>query len=161
MKCRRCNRPLKNPIYVKLGIGKICLSKEKVESESYKDPDSILTPFSGDVEVKRDGNKKYINIEQRLIRHSPTGLEWGYGGSGPADFAANILFKFTGDEKFSWKHHQDFKWDFVSRLPREGGIIAGGTITEWIKDKRHKDSLEAFRDLPQNATLFMHASFKD
>jgi hypothetical protein len=32
-KCNRCNRNLKNPIYVKIGMGKVCLSKVRGDSE--------------------------------------------------------------------------------------------------------------------------------
>jgi len=31
-----------------------------------------------------------------IIRHSPTGMEWGYGGSGPADLARSILIDALG-----------------------------------------------------------------
>ena len=28
---------------------------------------------------------------KHIVRHSPTGMEWGYGGSGPSDTALSIL----------------------------------------------------------------------
>lgn len=31
-------------------------------------------------------------------RHSPTGFEWGYGGSGPADLARSLLIDALGDQ---------------------------------------------------------------
>ena len=31
------------------------------------------------------------NVPHLVVHHSPTGYEWGYGGSGPADLALNIL----------------------------------------------------------------------
>jgi Domain of unknown function (DUF4326) len=31
--CNRCNRKLKNPIYVKIGMGKVCLTKVRGDSE--------------------------------------------------------------------------------------------------------------------------------
>jgi hypothetical protein len=33
-----------------------------------------------------------------VIRHSPTGLNWGYGGSGPADCARSILIHALGPD---------------------------------------------------------------
>ena len=39
------------------------------------------------------------NVPRLVTHHSPDGYEWGYGGSGPADFALNILenlLKMTG-----------------------------------------------------------------
>ena len=38
----------------------------------------------------RDGDA-VINIEQAHEHHSPTGMEFGYLGSGPADLALNVL----------------------------------------------------------------------
>jgi len=39
-----------------------------------------------------------VNIKQEIVCHSPTGFEWGYGGSGPADLALNILYYVTRDK---------------------------------------------------------------
>ena len=33
-----------------------------------------------------------------LVRHSPTGFEWGYAGSGPAELARCILLDVLGTE---------------------------------------------------------------
>lgn len=45
-----------------------------------------------DVTCTRDANGTAVcSIPQRHIHHSPTGFEFGYGGSGPADLALNIL----------------------------------------------------------------------
>ena len=66
------------------------------------------------------------------VWHGPTGFEWGYGGSGPADLALNILLAATGDRDFAAKNHQAFKWKFVAALPPEGGVIRGSDVEEWI-----------------------------
>jgi hypothetical protein len=57
-----------------------------------------------------------INGEEvkHYIRHSPTGMEMGYAGSGPADMAYSILrHLFSG--AFAERWYQKFKWDFVSK----------------------------------------------
>lgn len=33
-----------------------------------------------------------------IVKHSPTGFAWGYGGSGPAELARCILIHFYGDQ---------------------------------------------------------------
>ena len=33
-----------------------------------------------------------------LVMHSPTGMNWGYGGSGPSDLARSLLVAALGDE---------------------------------------------------------------
>ena len=63
-----------------------------------------------DVICRREAGRTIVEgISQEWVWHSPTGFEWGYGGSGPADLALNILLKATGDRDFSAQHHQAFK----------------------------------------------------
>jgi len=89
-----------------------------------------------DVECRRDGTSRQVNVPHLLLWHSPDGFEWGYGGSGPAEFALNILYRFTCDREFSEQRHQEFKWEFVAKLPREGGTIPGDTIRKWIAERK-------------------------
>ena len=63
-----------------------------------------------------------------LFNHSPTGFEWGYGGSGPAQAALAVLLKAGVPPAAAVYWHQTFKWDFVSRLDREGGSITSTEI---------------------------------
>jgi Family of unknown function (DUF6166) len=49
--------------------------------------------------------------------HSPTGPEWGYGGSGPAQLALALLADALGDDEKAQQHYQDFKFRVVGRLP--------------------------------------------
>jgi len=87
------------------------------------------------VMFKRTEDGIETNIPHEMIYHSPDGFEWGYGGSGPADFALNILFAFTNDEMFSRDMHQEFKWFFIAGAPKEGGEIKNSDIRTWITDK--------------------------
>ena len=52
-----------------------------------------------------------------LAYHSPTGLEWGYGGSGPAQLALALLADALGDDEKAIMLHQAFKWEVVASLP--------------------------------------------
>ena len=87
-----------------------------------------------DMACRRAANGTAVveGIRQAWVWHSLTGFEWGYGGSGPADLALNILLAATGDRDFAAQHHQEFKWRFVAALPDEGGIIRGDDVVEWI-----------------------------
>jgi hypothetical protein len=38
-----------------------------------------------------------LGAVRHIIRHSPAGLNWGYGGSGPADTARSLLIDALGD----------------------------------------------------------------
>ena len=82
-----------------------------------------------------DGMAVVEGLRQAWVWHSPTGFEWGYGGSGPADLALNILLAATADRDFAARHHQSFKWRFVATLPRSGGTIRAAAVLDWIAAK--------------------------
>jgi hypothetical protein len=39
-----------------------------------------------------------LGVLRHVVKHSPTGYTWGYGGSGPADLALSLLVDAVGDE---------------------------------------------------------------
>ncbi|HVM60188.1 MAG TPA: DUF6166 domain-containing protein [Verrucomicrobiae bacterium] len=52
-----------------------------------------------------------------LSNHSPTGFEWGYVGSGPAQLALALVADHLGDDEWAIACHQDFRWTVVVKLP--------------------------------------------
>jgi Family of unknown function (DUF6166) len=50
------------------------------------------------IEVIEDPNDGIGQPIVHHVRHSPTGFEWGYGGSGPADTARCILIDYLGHD---------------------------------------------------------------
>ena len=62
---------------------------------------------------------------------------WGYEGTGPRDFAANILFHFAGDKKFAEKWFVDFCAEVISLLPHnKPGELKAEVVSQWIVDRR-------------------------
>jgi len=59
------------------------------------------------------------SLEPRLdlVNHSPTGFEWGYLGSGPAQLALAMLAHHLGDDQQALELYQDFKVIVVANLP--------------------------------------------
>ena len=55
-----------------------------------------------------------------LANHSPSGFEWGYGGSGPAQLALALLLDYTDDEAVALAHYTEFKNEVVSQLDCTG-----------------------------------------
>jgi uncharacterized protein DUF6166 len=53
-----------------------------------------------------------------LDNRSPTGFEWGYGGSGPAQLALALLAHATCDDELALRQHQEFKWRVTAKLDR-------------------------------------------
>jgi len=136
MNCCVCKRRLTNPLSVKLGIGPICRANEKDSLQEVFEfmKVSKIENWNEDIVCTRDDSGIHTNVPCRITNHSPDGFEWGYGGSGPADFALNILSIFLGQEE-AWKYHQDFKWEFIASMPHEGGTIKCEDILKWIKEK--------------------------
>jgi hypothetical protein len=70
------------------------------------------------------------------VRHSPTGFECGYGGSGPSDLARCILLDFLGDVPEVERVYQTFKFEVIAELPRNTSwLLNGSYIAEWLKQK--------------------------
>jgi len=59
--------------------------------------------------IDGNGERKRLNPRRALRNHSPTGFEWGYGGSGPAQLALAILAEHLGDDHAALRLYQDFK----------------------------------------------------
>lgn len=74
------------------------------------------------------------NVPQRIVYHSPTGFEWGYGGSGPADLALNLaelVVEKAGLNTVQGTHCSMLAWDtsylvkdlLIEHVPEAGGFI--------------------------------------
>lgn len=63
-------------------------------------------------------------------RHSPTGPEWGYGGSGPADLARSVLLALTDDDTAE-RLYRAFAADVVARVPHPGGVLRAADVRAW------------------------------
>lgn len=87
---------------------------------------------------KWNGLAEVHGVVHKVVRHSPTGFEWGYGGSGPADLALNILLDYLPYEDAE-RLYQRFKWDVVARVPREGGVITEEQILSWIRAQEARE----------------------
>ena len=67
------------------------------------------------------GRPRLLDLKpsQQLRNHSPSGYEWGYEGSGPAQLALAILLDFVGDEEVALNNYQAFKTEFIASLSHE------------------------------------------
>lgn len=71
-------------------------------------------------------------LAHRYVRHSPTGMEFGFGGSGPADTALNILALVLPVREAA-RLHQRFKFDMIATVPRAGGSLSLDMVRAWIR----------------------------
>lgn len=140
-KCRICGRILTDPVSVAAGVGPVCGGKISGAGVRKTQEQSQLK-FDGDIILRRTPNGIITNVPHSWVLHSPTGFEWGYGGSGPADLALNILLLFA-DRDTAYRLHQAFKKQFVAAMPRGGGIIKRDIILKWLRDHGVEDARPA------------------
>jgi len=88
-------------------------------------------------EGRREGHAVLVTVSAHplnprldLWNHSPTGFEWGYGGSGPAQLALAILADHLADDRQALDIYQRFKWAVVAELPRKGWTLSSQEIDQ-------------------------------
>jgi hypothetical protein len=101
--------------------------------------------------LRRMDQQTSTNVPHLVIHHSPTGYAWGYGGSGPADLALNILewvLRWEGYQGetvpcyegrcfgLAWDLHQAFRRDVIAVCDREDAHIPLATVTNWLATYR-------------------------
>jgi len=90
------------------------------------------------------------NVEHRVKHHSPTGLEYGYGGSGPSDMALNLCEMIVEEEGFetngfvelsngsvsrtTYRVYQDVKWALIAKVDDAGGVLAYDRVLDVFKE---------------------------
>lgn len=59
------------------------------------------------------------------VNHSPDGHEWGYGGSGPAQLAHDMIAHATGNDALAGRVYQKFK----------AAVVAKKLVDHWVIDR--------------------------
>lgn len=86
---------------------------------------------------------KPLEMTERGREHSPTGFEWGYGGSGPAALAHSLLtaalisMTLTADRALEIADlaYMDFKDAVVARLNERGWRIEGIALNAYVLER--------------------------
>jgi len=79
------------------------------------------------------GDGRPLNPRLDLWNHSPTGFEWGYGGSGPAQLALALLADHLADDDQAVRLHQSFKFAVVVKLPKTGWTLTSDQIKQTLQ----------------------------
>lgn len=82
--------------------------------------DGSRDPVSNTTQVTLDGHP--LDPQLHLRNHSPTGFEWGYHGSGPAQLALAMLVPVIGRER-ALILYQAFKAEVIALLPSPGWAL--------------------------------------
>lgn len=156
--CLKCNKKLSLTESVVRGMGKICAQQADREASlnAANGGDIIDLAFDPNTQNIRfymdQEGRRHFNIYQAIKMHSPSGMAWGFAGSGPADFALNIVEMFMREFErpvtlpysktaklcpSTWRLHQDFKDRFLLHIASDGGgAILGSAIRNWVIEQR-------------------------
>lgn len=163
--CNKCGRPLDNAGSIARGMGPICAEKHAAQQAGIDrlalEDLYINQPLARGIRISRAENGTVMtNVPHHVIHHSPTGYEFGYAGSGPADLALNICHWLVWQNRetlkldagplnvnektkcfdgtclmLAWQAHQDFKRVFIAPLdPAAGGHIAYADALAWLRE---------------------------
>ena len=90
---------------------------------------------------RREGHTVTVTVDGRplnprfdLWNHSPTGFEWGYGGSGPTQLALALLADCLNDGDQALSLYQEFKFRIVASLPHRGWMLTSEQIRSAITE---------------------------
>lgn len=85
----------------------------------------------GAVLVTLEGRCLPLAPSLRLRPHSPTGFEWGYGGSGPSQLALALLLASGVEAREALALYQAFKTEVVSGLSNPTWRLTSAEVLEW------------------------------
>jgi hypothetical protein len=83
--------------------------------------------------------------------HSPSGFNWGYGGSGPAELAAMILLDLGLSNADAWTLHQRFKSTFLAGIQADTWALHEDLLRPWIDAKLREMGRS---DAPRGALVY-------
>jgi len=154
--CCICGRPLTAPETIERGMGVRCANKLQRAAEERREADPsadvfLPIPFEKGIVLRRQGQWVIkTNVPHLVVHHSPTGFEFGYAGSGPADLALNIVqamlnrLGYHGDRttcyrgtcfSLAYRLHQLIKFAFIAGAPREGSVIPYPVVEAWMLER--------------------------
>jgi hypothetical protein len=94
-----------------------------------------------------DGTSQRLPLRLDLANKSPTGIEWGYNGSGPAQLALAVLSHAVGDRR-ALPNYQRFKFAVVGKLPRMGWVLTREEVTGWFeREAKPEEPTEEFEEV--------------
>jgi hypothetical protein len=88
-----------------------------------------------------DGTTEPLPLRLDLAQKSPTGFEWGYNGSGPAQLALALLSDVVGDSR-ALPNFQRFKFAVVGRLPQMGWVLTQDEVAAWFEREAEPEEVD-------------------
>ena len=124
----------------------ISISQDSPHPPSKHSYSGHRTPTGTEVLVFTSGDPIRVDplpLRLDLADHSPTGFEWGYTGSGPAQLSLAILAHCLGDDQRALGLYQVFKSDVIVHLPHSEWSIPDTAVREWVEKIESVSKLNA------------------
>jgi hypothetical protein len=86
--------------------------------EGRRTPDGCVVTVS-----EGGGDPRPLDPRFDLHNHSPTGFEWGYGGSGPAQLALALAADVLGDDERARDVYQRLKFKVIGGLDEDEWVL--------------------------------------
>ena len=153
MRCARCRRELANGTSIERGMGPTCAAKAGRRAERggelwNEQPvlEGVGTLEEAGLVVRRIEDGRIASNVPMVVHHHSKSFDVGYGGSGPADLALNVMHFLLppmhdddGDvidgvrvSQLAQNLHQEAKWELIATMPEAGGRIPIEDLREWI-----------------------------
>jgi hypothetical protein len=87
---------------------------------------------AGLVTVHQGGQSRPLDPRFDLRRHAD--LNWGFGGSGPAQLDLALAADVTGDDDLARRVYQKLKFKLVGRLPQDGWALTEQQLRAAIQE---------------------------
>ena len=88
----------------------------------------------------------WLLCRARHNNHSPSGFEWGYLGSGPAQLALAILCDYLGEPQLASRFYQEFQEEAVARWKDEEWTLTEQELAEWFNKATRSERLRLTRE---------------
>ena len=74
-----------------------------------------------------------------VYNHSPSGVEWGYNGSGPSQLALALLLTVTDRETAEWRYQQ-FKREVIANITDREWTLPLRDLQRWLAMKKSSEN---------------------
>ncbi len=100
----------------------------------YRLPGEQDTAGPGLITVHQEGQTPRPLDPRFDLRQAADGMNWGYGGSGPAQLALALAADVLGDSEAALAVHRRLKSRLVAALPRDGWALTEEQVRQAIAD---------------------------
>ena len=118
-----------------IGIEKtedVCEKQQDRIFLGYTQSDGKRVVYIGGIDTEKTSKPLDVKPSLAIVNHSPTGFNWGYNGSGPAQLALAILLELTDDATLSQRHYQRFKSEVIAHMP-DKWQMPENKVWDWLK----------------------------